>query len=500
MVEQDNNELNLKNENPAESEDEVMDDSFEEEESFADLLEQSSTATFVSVGQMIKGYISSLSKEVAFINIGAKSEANIDLKEIRDENGELQYGMGDEIEATVISLKGGIKLSIALMAQAKDAQMLVDAYENNIPVEGKIAERNKGGFDVTVGGKKAFLPVSQVELGYCDNPDEHIGKVYRFRITEFNESGNNMILSRKQLLQEERSKIAAETRSTLAVGEMFKGIVTRLMPYGAFIDLGGVEGMVHISEMSFIRISEPSEVVSKGDEIWVKIKDINKENGKISLSMKSEENDPWLSAEKVLKVGESYKGDVKKLMDFGAFVQVLPGIEGLVHISEMSWSKRINHPSEVLNEGDEVTVVILSIDFTERKIQLSLKQVDGNPWDQVSQKFKAGQVVVVKVQKIAPFGLFAELDEGVVGLIPSSETGTKQGTDLHKHFKPGDSISVRVLAIDIVQKKIALSIKEAQDDTEKIEVDKYLKSHNKVDKNKGLGTFGDLLKIKMEKK
>ncbi len=353
-------------------------------EEFARLLEQSDHQAGTadpSPGDRVTGRIVRIDASEAFVDVGGRSELPLDLAALRDDSGELTVAEGDEVTAQVIKSADGLALTTSVdpgkAGKAQAMAMLESAREAGTPVEGKITATNKGGFTVDLGGQRGFCPFSQMDLRRVEDPEPFVGTSQRFLVLEISPDGRNIVLSRRALLQRERDEKAAATRDALAPGAVFTGQVTRLMPYGAFVDIGGVEGLVHISQISHARISDPTDVLGEGQEVRVEVVEIqNRGEGRrerISLSMKTLADDPWPAEAGAFAPGSDFAGQVTRLVDFGAFVQLRPGIEGLVHISELS-ERRLLHPREVINEGDEVTVRVLDIDLDRRRISLSRRQ------------------------------------------------------------------------------------------------------------------------------
>lgn len=349
---------------------------------FAALLEQSETERpDPKVGDKLTGRVVQITAAEVFVDVGARHELPMDADELRDAEGALSCKIGDELTAYVVKTASGLGLSRTVHAGDHGRQQalttLQDACGAGVPVEGRITATNKGGFTVDLGGLRGFCPYSQMDLRRVEDPEPYVGTNQRFRILEISPDGRNIVLSRRALLQQEREEQAASTRANLRPGIVLTGRVTRLMPYGAFIDLGGLEGLVHISQISHQRLSDPADLLHPGQEVRVEIVEVqNPGQGRrerISLSMKSLAEDPWPATAGSINVGEDRTGKVIRLVDFGAFVQILPGIEGLVHVSELS-ERRLMHPREVISEGDEITVRVLEVDLNRRRISLSRRQ------------------------------------------------------------------------------------------------------------------------------
>jgi len=438
----------------------------------------------------------------------------IELRELKDDDGVLRYGVGDEIEAHVVEAGAkGIILSKALTKGSASMAMLAEARASGIPVEGLVLSVNKGGVEVAVGDVRAFCPISQLDLRFVEKPDQFVGEKLKFRVTEVRE--RNVVLSRRALLEEEQRALAAETRKKLSEGAVVKGKVTGVRDFGAFVDLGGVEGMIPVSEMSHVRIGHPSEVLKVSDEVEVEVLRIQapepnspdkaKQKERITLSMRSRQEDPWKAAAAELSEGQRLKGKVVRLQPFGAFVELRPGVDGLIHISALS-ERRIAHPRDVVQVGQEVNVQVEKVDPNEKRIGLRLiseEEASRPPEERpaaaakkdeapAAPRPKAGQVVVGKVDRIEPYGVFLAFPGGK-GLIPASETGTDRGSDLKRHFTLGQEVKASVLEID-GSGKIRLSITDAQRAEERAEVEAWSKSQKAPGGGKGFGTLGDLLK------
>ncbi len=469
-----------------------------EEGSFAELFEQSAQTPYgrFSPGDRVKGMVVKISPETVFIDLGGKSEGTADAHEFKDEDGTLKINEGDEVELRVASVKGGIHLSKAIKARGAEAvEILRDAFRNQLPVEGRVAAVNKGGFDVEISGLKSFCPISQMELRYCERPEEHVGARYQFRIMELKERGRNIIVSRRVLLQEEQEKKLQETLASLKPDLELDGQVTKLADFGAFVDLGGIEGMIHVSEISRSRIGHPSEVLKTGQTVRVRILKIEpgkKGRQKISLSMKVLEPDAW-DAGLPFQEGDVIPGKVTRLADFGAFVEVAPGLDGLVHRSEISYEK-VGHPSSVLNAGDTVQVRVLKIDEPNRKISLSIK--DAMVFDQAEGsegevRLEVGQVLKGIVEDQKNYGLFVRLPQlgmRVRGLLPLEELLESDRSDVKRKLPPGAEVQVEIIALE-EGNKIRLSQKSIKDRADRGDYEKFLK---KSDRGGSLGTLGEV--------
>ncbi|HLL01264.1 MAG TPA: S1 RNA-binding domain-containing protein [Myxococcaceae bacterium] len=475
----------------------------------------------VRLGEKVTGKIFQLGADTAFVSLdGVKSEAMIELRELKDDEGILRYGVGDPIEAHVIETGArGILLSRALAKGSASMAMLAEARASGMPVEGMVLAVNKGGVEVAIGDVRAFCPISQLDIRFVEKPDQFIGEKLTFRVTEVRD--RNVVLSRRSLLEDEQKKLAEQTRKTLAEGKVVKGKVTGVRDFGAFVDLGGVEGMIPVSEMSYQRVGHPNEVVKVGDEVEVEIirleaaqpnsPDKGKQKERITLSMRARMEDPFKAALATIKEGDRLQGKVVRLQQFGAFVELRPGVDGLVHISALS-DRRIAHPRDVVKEGETIWVAVEKIDTNEKRIGLRrISEEDAQrPVEEVRAQAQAkdaakaaeaaiprpkvGQVVTGKVDRIEPYGVFLVFPGGK-GLIPAAETGTDRGTDLRKHYTLGQELKVAVVDID-ASGKIRLSITAAERAEERAELDAWQKTQKPASGGgaKGFGTFADLLK------
>jgi small subunit ribosomal protein S1 len=480
----------------------------EEDVSFAELFEQSSQtpgARF-SPGDRVTGTIVKISKETVFVDLGGKSEGTADLAEFLDDEGNPTVREGEGIELRVSSVRRGIHLSRAIKARGAEAlEVLKDAHRNQIPVEGRVAAVNKGGFEVELSGLRAFCPISQIDLLYCEKPEEHVGQRYQFRITEMKERGRNIILSRRVLLQEEQEKKLKETLATLRPEMDVEGKVTRVMDFGAFVDIGGLEGMVHVSEIARARIGHPGEVLQPGQIVKARIlrMETNRKGApKVSLSMRVLEPEIWDTG-LPFREGEVIPGKVSRLAEFGAFVEVAPGVDGLVHVSEISYQK-VAHPNRVLKEGERVEVLVLKIDEGKRRLSLSIKEAQSRQRAEAyaresgEVRLEVGQVLPGIVEDHKPYGLFVRLPQfgiGVRGLLPVEELMEEDKADLKKKFPQGQEIRVEIIGIDD-KERIRLSMRAGKDREERADFDKYMARGEKAGK---MGTLGELLQSKLKR-
>jgi len=436
----------------------------EKEQSFAAMLEAYSPGadSDMGVGDKISGKIVSIGRDSVFVDTGTKIDGVVDKAELLDENGEIALSEGDILELYIVALSDEeIKLSKALSGIG-GLNMLKEAYEKAAPVEGKISETCKGGVRVDILQRKAFCPVSQIDINYVEDASDFVGQSFNFLITTFEENGRNIVLSRRALLAREQEKSRKAFYQTLSVNTTMDGTVTRIMPYGAFVQLSsGVEGMVHISEMSWSKAAKAESLVNVADTVRVKVIGIepDKKPGllKISLSMKQLTEDPWDSAGEQFHEGDKILGTVTRCANFGAFVEVAPGIEGLVHISEMSYKKRVLKPEDVVTAGETVSVTIKEVDLDKRRISLSIRDAEGDPWVDIAEKYKIGQSVEGILEKKEKFGYFINLEPGITGLLPKSNLNKASKPSELEKLKEGDAIAIMIEAMNPGQRKITLT-------------------------------------------
>ena len=381
----------------------------------------------LTIGDKVKGKVISIGRESVFLDTGTKVDGVVDRAEMLDKNQEVTCKVGDILELYVVSSNGHeIRLSRGLSGQRDaNSDILNDAFRNAMPVDGRVKEECKGGFRVELMGKRAFCPISQIDIKYVEKPAEYVGETFPFVITEYEEDGKNIIVSRRDLLKKELEEKKKGFIAGLSVGQEIQGTVTKIMPFGAFVELmPGMEGMIHISELSWSRTEKAEDVLKAGDSVTVKILDIQAGKGgkdmKISLSLKQMTGDPWADVTDRYHVGDKIKGKVTRCVKFGVFVEIVPGLEGLVHISQMSYTKRVLRPEEEVEPGETVDVVINEIDPEKKRISLSIKDVEGDPWADIQEKYKPGQAVRGTLEKKEKFGYFIQLEPGVTGLLPSS--------------------------------------------------------------------------------
>jgi small subunit ribosomal protein S1 len=432
---------------------------------FEALMAASGGMADVKAGEMVRGTIVSITKDTIFIDIGRKAEAQLDRREAIDDKGEPTVAVGEELEAVIVSTGGeAVRLSLGALKAHQLSEMLESAAASGIPVEGTVTGSNDGGLEVRIGNRRAFCPKSQIDRGWVDDLAVYVGKTFEFLVTRYDPTGRKIVVSRRTLLDKQAAEMGAETLATLKPGAVLPGTVRKLMPFGVFVDLGGVDGLIHVSELSWNRVEDPATVVQVGDKISVKVLKIESKKNRISLSLKQAAGDPWGDAVTSFEPGKTYEGTVTRLQDFGAFVALSEGLEGLVHVSELDWKRRITHPKEVLEVGQTIEVLVLELDAKRRRVSLSVKQVaGGDPFREALSGVQVGQKLEVVVEKVADFGVFAVISEGVTGLIPNSHMNTPRGTNHSRSFKPGTKVDVQVIAIDVGKRKITLSRKALEE-------------------------------------
>jgi small subunit ribosomal protein S1 len=435
-----------------------------EDENFAELFEQSLKK--IKEGDVIEGTILRADPEHVLVDIGYKSEGLIPTWEFADEDGIARIQPGDRVEVMIEESEG--EEGIVLLSKEKADRLrvwdrLAHAYENGEVVEGTITGRVKGGLSVNLKGVKAFLPGSQVDLRPTRNLDRMAGESHKFKIIKFNQRRGNIVLSRRALLETERQTLREQTLQVLQEGMVVEGIVKNITDYGAFIDLGGIDGLLHITDMSWGRISHPSELFQVGDQVKVQVLKFDAESERVSLGLKQTKSDPWVDVRSRYPIGLRLRGKVVSLADYGAFVELEPGVEGLIHISEMSWTKRVKHPSKVVAIGDEVDVLVLDVDPDNRKISLGMKQTEPNPWSLLEERYPPGTRVQGVVRNITNFGVFVGIEDGIDGLIHVSDLSWNQKIrDPKDLFKKGDEVEAVVLKVDKDNEKFSLGVKQLE--------------------------------------
>ncbi|GFO60242.1 30S ribosomal protein S1 [Geomonas silvestris] len=427
---------------------------------FADLFQDSLRQP--QSGEVVKGVVVQIEQDVVLVDVGYKSEGCIRIGEFLDENGDVTVKVGDEVN--VYFERGeNIRGHMVLSKKKADSQVawetIAAAGEGGI-IEGKITGKVKGGMTVDVG-VEAFLPASQVDLRPGGNMDRFIGQSFPFQILKMNRKRGNLVLSRRVLLEAERDKARTETLATLKEGDIVSGQVKNIAEYGAFVDLGGVDGLLHVTDMSWGRLGHPSEMVKVGDTLNVMVLKFDREKGKISLGLKQTVPDPWLNVNDRYHEGERVSGKVVSLTDYGAFISLEDGIEGLVHVSEMSWTRRVRHPSEILKTGEDVEAVILGVDPGNRRISLGLKQTEVNPWTVIGDRYPVGTKIEGQIKNITDFGVFIGIEDGIDGLVHVSDISwTRRVKHPGELFSKGQTVQAVVLNIDVENERLSLGIKQ----------------------------------------
>jgi small subunit ribosomal protein S1 len=427
-------------------------------------------------GEVVTGRIISIDKDHVLVDIGYKSEGQIRIHEFKNEEGEITAKMGDSVEVMVEwwdDEEERVVLSKEKAANIKIWDAIKKSYEEDGMVEGVISNRVKGGFSVDIG-VQAFLPGSQADLRPIRNLDELVGQTFEFKILKYNRKRSNIVLSRRAILEKERESKRADTLASIHEGQIVEGIVKNITDYGVFIDLGGVDGLLHITDISWGRVKHPSELFAVGDTISVKVLSFDLEKERVSLGMKQLSVDPWSVAAERYPVGARVNGVVVSLTDYGAFIELEEGIEGLIHVSEMSWTRKVRHPSKVVSVAEEVEAVVLDIKPESRRISLGMKQVVPNPWDVIAEKYPVGTTIEGKIKNITDFGLFIGIDEGIDGLIHISDISwIKRIKHPSELYKKGDVIQAIVLDIEKESERFSLGIKQLQDDPWKTVAERY---------------------------
>ncbi len=437
---------------------------------FAAALENFTTETEESVGEdhVIKGRVVKLTATHAVIDIGAKSEGMLPIAEVLDHQGQPKFQPGDDID--VMREKGETEEGYINLSHQKAQRLrawddIERAYNEKKPIKAIVVDRIKGGLTVDIEGAKAFLPGSQVDLRPVRNLDGMKGQSLEVAVIKLNKKRGNIVVSRKQLLEEEQSEKRTHTLEHLQEGAVLTGVVKNLTEYGAFVDLGGIDGLLHITDMSWGRLTHPRDLVNVGDQIQVKVLKYDKDKQRVSLGFKQLTPDPWLDAEHRYPVGAHVQGRVISVTDYGAFVELEQGIEGLVHVSEMTWSKRMKHPSKLVNVGDHVECVVLSVTPTERRISLGMRQLASNPWDSLQDKYPIGATVEGRVRNLTEFGAFIEIEDGIDGLVHVSNLSwTKRVKHPSEVLKKGDRVKAVILAIEPDKRRLSLGVKQLQPD------------------------------------
>ena len=458
-------------------------------------LKASFNARTTKEGDVVVGKLVKITGSIAFVDYGARSEGYIELSELRGPDGELMHQPGDEIEVQVIATRGAVQLSYKKAQVNRAIDALRVAWKSQTPVSGKVIAVNKGGYEIRVDGVRGFCPASQMAERFIREQAREVGKTYEFRITEFHER-KGLVLSRRVLLEAQREHMKSTLGERIRPGQRLQGRVTQLADFGAFVDLGdGIEGMIHVSEISHGRIDHPRQRFSEGDAVEVEVIRVEAERGRVALSTKRLESDPWTDFVTNLKVGAALKGTVVRFQEFGAFVTLAQGVDGLLHVSAITSERRIEHPSAVLEMGTEIDVIVEKIDHERKRVGLVTPEV-AEARKPVDIGLKVGQVCKGKVSRVERYGVFLEIAPRVVGLIPNAEMATDRGTDHLRKFPVGTELEVKVVEIEKGRNRIRLSRKALLNNDEEQAFRDYRKEEKAP---KSLGTFGDLLKDFLDK-
>ena len=437
-------------------------------ESFAQLFEESLKDLETRQGAVVKGTIVAIQKGFVLVDTGSKSESAIPSEEFLNAQGELEVQVGDVVDVVLKAVDDGFGETVASRADAKRNEawiVLEKAYDEQATVLGLVNGKVKGGFTVELNGVRAFLPGSLVDTRPVRDADHLLGKELEFKVIKLDQKRNNVVVSRRAVIESESSQDREEVLANLSEGAEVKGTVKNLTDYGAFVDLGGVDGLLHITDMAWKRVKHPSEIVNVGDEITVKVLKFDKDRTRVSLGLKQLGQDPWVAIAENHPVNSKLTGKVTNLTDYGCFVEILDGVEGLVHVSEMDWTNKNIHPSKVVSLGDTVEVMVLEIDEERRRISLGLKQCKANPWTQFAETHNKGDKVTGKIKSITDFGIFIGLEGGIDGLVHLSDISWNvSGEEAVRNYKKGDEVSAVVLAVDAVKERISLGIKQLEED------------------------------------
>ncbi|MBI5184803.1 MAG: 30S ribosomal protein S1 [Nitrospinae bacterium] len=488
-----------------ETEEDLLDDEPREDADYADISEEDRNlmreyyerdVKSFKEGEIIVGKVLRIGKESVLVDVGFKSEGEVNINEFPDRGRSLK--VGDEIEIFLEKTEdkeGQIVLSKDKANKIKIWDKIAKAYEKRETLEGVIVSRAKGGLTVDIG-LRAFLPGSQIDLRPVRNMDRLLGKKLEMKVIKMNKKRGNIVLSRRIILEEERTQAKVDTLANLEEGKVMEGIVKNITEYGVFVDLGGVDGLLHITDMSWGRVSHPSEMFAIGDKVNVMILKYDKEKERVSLGLKQISEDPWNRADAKYSPGTKLRGKVVSITDYGAFLELEQGIEGLVHISEMSWSKHLKHPSKMVAIGDTVEAVVLSLDKEKRRISLGMKQTESNPWENIEAKYPVSSVVEGKVRNLTDFGAFIELEDGVDGLIHISDMSwSKKVKHPSEVLKKRESVKAMVLSVDREGEKLSLGLKQLEEDPWEKSISKYSLGQDvdtKIDKITSFGVFGQL--------
>ncbi|MFQ3665315.1 MAG: 30S ribosomal protein S1 [Sphingomonadaceae bacterium] len=436
-------------------------------EDFAALLDQSLGSSQSFEGRVVKGRVTAIENDLVVIDVGLKSEGRVPIKEFLSFNGEPEVAVGDEVDVYVDRVENALGEAMLSRDRARREaawDKLERQFEAGERVDGTIFGRVKGGFTVDLGGVVAFLPGSQVDIRPVRDVGPLMGMTQPFQLLKMDRKRGNIVVSRRAILEESRAEARSGLIQSLSEGQVLDGVVKNITDYGAFVDLGGIDGLLHVTDMSYKRVQHPSEVINIGDSVRVQIIRINRDTQRISLGMKQLETDPWEGAEAKYPVGAKLTGRVTNITEYGAFIELEPGIEGLVHVSEMSWTKKNVHPGKIVSTSQEVDVMVLEVDAEKRRISLGIKQASRNPWEKFAEEHPVGTLVEGEVKNATEFGLFVGLDGDVDGMVHMSDIAWGvTGEAALSQFRKGDRVTARVLEVDVERERISLGIKQASE-------------------------------------
>lgn len=483
----------------------------EQEEDFATLFEASVKALRFEQGQTVEGTIVAFGAEVAFVSVGGKSEAQIDLAELKDDEGDVEVSVGDRIRAVVVSTSGGIRLSRRGLRNAATQRELENAFRAGVAVDGKVEKTIKGGYEVRIARERAFCPLSQIDTTRTADPEVHVGKTYTFKIIEYKDEGKSIVVSRRKQLEEEQQANAAAVRASIVPGAVLTGRVVSVPDFGAFVDLGGgIQGLLHVSDMSWSRATTPGAVVAAGDQITVKVLRVDEGSGKISLGLKQLEADPWSAVATTYQVGQVTTGRVTRLADFGAFVELAPGIEGLAHASTFPPTGRPGGWTKSVPVGMTAAFEIISVDAAQKRIGIALVEEGsaraagpsagaGAGAAPPQDAFAPGTIVTGKVERHERFGVFVFLSPGRTALMPLSEAGLERDADAVKAFPVGSEVEVAVVEADAAGRRIRVSRKAVAHQREQAELREYAARPDSAPSG-SLGSLADQLRNALKKR
>jgi len=445
--------------------------------------------------KILEGTVVRVDPDTVLVDVGRKSEGFVPISEFRDADGNVSVSIGDKVKV-VSSRDGGNKFSKKRADQMAAWETIHEAGGEGAVLEGTIIAKTNGGFTVAIGGINAFLPASQVDTRPSGNGDAYIGVAGQFKVISLNQKRGNIVLSRRALLEEERAESRKATLDNLAEGQIMAGVVKNLTEYGAFVDLGGVDGLLQVTDISWGRVGKPADVLTPGQEVNVKILKFDKEKGKVSVGIKQTLSDPWQDIASRYPEGTRVSGKVVSLMDYGAFIEIESGIEGLVHVSEMSWTKRVRKAADMLNVGDQVDVVVLGVDLQNRKISLGLKQVGNNPWQSISDRYPVGTKLEGQIKNMTDFGMFIGIEEGIDGLVHVSDISwTKRVKHPGDVYSKGDLVQAVVLKVDPQNERVSLGIKQLSPDPWSLVPQKYAPGTRLIGKVASTTDFGVFVEI-----